>query len=274
MATVTMRSVKVVKVSKPRTPFMVAVPASTTGTKRVRRYFADQTAALAYVVALKREGFLGAEGQGNKSAAAGKVTVAECAALWIARHQQARLGYSQIKIVLNRLVARFGKDPIDSVDHRQLDSWIRSLAEKLSPTYVHNHFRIVRRFFNFCQDFLEVVPRNPMKRLQEPRLEHVDPAILTPEQMKACLEVAKNGIPGENDRRLLAYSRLVGLPAFEPREILRQQWEDIDWGHGEIYVRQPKRVRGWRPRHVEILPALRRHLEPVAIRETRSFPAA
>ena len=63
-----MRSIKVVKVSKPRTPFMVAVPASTTGTKRVRRYFADQTEALAYVVALKREGFLGAEGQGNKSA--------------------------------------------------------------------------------------------------------------------------------------------------------------------------------------------------------------
>ena len=202
------------------------------------------------------------------------VAVAECAALWIARHQQARLGYSQIKIVLNRLVARFGKDPIDSVDHRQLDSWIRSLAEKLSPTYVHNHFRIVRRFFNFCQDFLEVVPRNPMKRLQEPRLEHVDPAILTPEQMKACLEVAKKiDIPGENnDRRLLAYLALGGFAGLRTAEILRQQWEDIDWGHGEIYVRQPKRVRGWRPRHVEILPALRRHLEPVAMKGNKVLP--
>ena len=255
-----MRSVRVVKVSKPRTPFMVAVPASTTGTKRVRRYFADQTAALAYVVALKREGFLGAEGQGNKSSA-GKVTVAECATLWIARHQQARLGYSQVKIVLNRLVAKFGKDPIDSVDHRQLDSWIRSLAEKLSPTYVHNHFRIVRRFFNFCQDFLEVVPRNPMRRLQEPRREHVDPEILTPEQMRTCLEAA------DGDRRLTAYLALGGFAGLRTQEILRQQWEDIDWANGEIYVRQPKRVRGWRPRHVEILPALRRHLEHLALKE-------
>ena len=64
MATIAMRSVKVVKVSKPRTPFMVAVPANVTGSKRVRRYFKDRETALAYVISVKQQGFLGAEGQG------------------------------------------------------------------------------------------------------------------------------------------------------------------------------------------------------------------
>jgi integrase len=128
---------------------------------------------------------------------------------------------------------------------------------------VHNHYRIVRRFFSFCQDFLEVTPRNPMRKLQEPRLEHQEPEILTPEQMRACLAYCSE----VRDHRLTAYLALGGFAGLRTEEILRQRWEDIDWEHGEIYVRQPKRVRGWRPRHVEILPALRRHLEHLALKE-------
>jgi hypothetical protein len=121
------RSPKVVEVSKPRTPWMVAVPADITGTKRVRRYFKDREAALAYVITLKQQGFLGAEGQGSNSA--GKVTLGECAALWIARHQEARLTFFQVRQVLNRLVARHGRDAIESVGHRELDLWLRSLSD-------------------------------------------------------------------------------------------------------------------------------------------------
>ena len=249
------RSIKVVAVSKPRTPWLVAVPADVTGSKRIRRYFRDREKALAYVVALKQQGFLGAEGQASN--AAGKVTLGECAALWIARHQQARVTFYQVRNVLNRLVARHGRDAIDAVGHRELDAWLRSL-NGLSPVSVHNHFRITRRFFGWCQDFLEVIPRNPMKRLQERRLEHQEPAILTPDQMAACLEAANS------ERRLTAYLALGGFAGMRTQEIVNQRWDDIDWAAGEIYVRQPKRVGGWRPRHVEILPALRRHLEHLA----------
>jgi integrase len=97
--------------------------------------------------------------------------------------------------------------------------------------------------------------------LQERRLEHQEPEILTPDQMRACLEAA-NG-----ERRLTSYLALGGFAGLRTEEILRQQWSDIDWAGGEIYVRQPKRVGGWRPRHVEILPALRRHLEPLALKD-------
>ena len=198
---------------------------------------------------MRQQGFLGAEGQG--ATGAGKTTLGECAELWLARLEAHHPTYYQARQVLNRLVARHGRDPVDAVGHRELDAWLRSLSE-LSPVTQHNYWRITRRFFGWCQDFLEVVPRNPMKRLQERRLEHQDPEILTPDQMRACLAATVG------ERRLLAYIALGGFAGLRTDEVLRQDWADLDWAAGEIYVRQPKRVAGWPPRHVEILPALRR----------------
>jgi integrase len=166
---------------------------------------------------------------------------------------------------MNRLVARHGGDPIDMIGHRELDAWLRSLSH-LAPITQHNYWRITRRFFGWAQDYLEVIARNPMKKLQERRLEHQEPEILKPEQMRACLEAAAG------ERRLTAYLCLGGFAGLRTVEILRQRWDDIDWMAGEIYVRQPKRVAGWRPRHVEILPALRRHLEPLALKEGAILP--
>ncbi len=48
--------------------------------------------------------------------------------------------------------------------------------------------------------------------------------------------------------------RLGGFAGLRTEEILR--WpvgKDIDWDAGEIYVRNPKKVAGWKPRNVEIL---------------------
>jgi integrase len=85
--------------------------------------------------------------------------------------------------------------------------------------------------------------------------------------MRVCLLHASE----VRDHRLTAYLALGGFAGLRTEEILRQRWEDIDWDAGEIYVRNPKRVRGWRPRHVEILPALRRHLEHVALLQDKIF---
>ena len=148
-----MRSIKVVKVAKPRTPFMVAVPASVTGTKRVKRYFKEREAALAYVIQIKQAGFLGAE---KPRSSTSTVTLGEAAALWIARHEQTRQTFLQVRQIMNRLVAQHGRDPIDTVDHRMLDTWLRSLST-LAPVTRHNYWRITRRFFGWCHDYLEVI---------------------------------------------------------------------------------------------------------------------
>ena len=73
---------------------MVAIPQAITGTKRMRRYFKDRAAATAYVIAVRMQGFLGAEGQGANGAP-GKATLAECAALWIARLEEHRRRFSK-----------------------------------------------------------------------------------------------------------------------------------------------------------------------------------
>jgi integrase len=238
---------------------MVAIPASITGTKRVRRYFSNREAALAYVVRVKQNGFLGAEGAKSDP---GKPTLAECSALWLAKHESDGIGIFQVRTVLNRLVKRFGRDAIDSISHVELDSFFRSLRDRgLGPTTVHNHWRITRRFFNYCRDYLEVVNKNPFAKLKERPREHVEPHILTPAEMKSCLEAASG------DRRSLAFLCLGGFAGLRTAEILRLQWSDLDWVGGEIFVRQPKRVAAWRPRRVHILDALRRHLEPLALKD-------
>ena len=259
------KGVRLLKTSHPRVPWQVTIPARVTGTKRVRKSFANYEAALAYRIRIKQEGFLAVEGQAQ--ATGGAVTLGECAALWLARLEPHRQTFFQCRQVLNRLVERHGRAPVVAVGHRELDAWLRSL-NGLAPVTQHNHWRITRRFFNFCRDFLEVVPRNPMVKLKERRLEHVDPAVLAPEQMAACLEAAE----GICDRKLLAYLALGGFAGLRTAEILRQRWEDIAWAGGEIYVRQPKRVGGWRPRHVEILPPLQRHLEHLAGKEGPVVP--
>ena len=155
--------------------------------------------------------------------------------------QHHRPTFFQARQVLNRLTARHGRDSLERVGHREVDAWLRSLSG-LAPVTQHNHWRITRRFFGFCQDYLEVIVRNPMKRLQEPRLEHQEPAILTPGQMRECLG-AVLPVP-----RSTAYLTLGGFAGLRSGEILHLHWEDIDWGNGEVFVRMPKRVGGWRPR--------------------------
>ena len=153
----------------------------------------------------------------GQTQASDDVTLGECAALWLARHEQKRVTFFQIRQVLTPLIARHGKDPI-AISHRELDAWLRSLSH-LAPVTQHNYWRVTRRFFNFCRDYLEVITRNPMAKLQERRLEHQDPAILTPDQMRACLEAA------QGERRLMAYLALGGFAGLRTEEILRQRWE-------------------------------------------------
>ncbi len=58
---------------------------------------------LAYVISVKQQGFRSAEGQGTSTSSSSKVTLGECAALWIARHEELRMTFFQVRQVPNRL---------------------------------------------------------------------------------------------------------------------------------------------------------------------------
>jgi integrase len=234
---------------------MVPVPKAFTGTKRVRKYFATKDEAGMYIARIIAGGYVHAD---TREVTVGKTTVGECAEVWMARHEDKKPTLKQIRQPLSSLIARHGRDAIDQITHVHLDAWLRSI--KLSPTTKHNYFRITRRFFSFCHQWLEVIPRNPMMKVPRPKKEFQDPEILTPKQMQACLDVAE----AEGNLPLIAYLCLGGFAGIRTEEILRMDWDDFNWTNGEVWVRKPKKVGGWRPRSVEMLPALRRHLDWIA----------
>lgn len=255
---------------KPYTPFEVAVPASITGTRRVRKYFATRSEADAYLVRVRTRGFTNAE----QRADAGKVTLAECADTWQARHEsKARGTFFQIRRVLQSLRDKHGQDAIELLTHRELEVWFAGIGGSIINR--RNYYKIASRFFDFCKDWLEVIPRNPFIKISLPEMVHKEPEILSPETMRKCLIAAGSGAPdvfapkSREDLQLLAHFCLGGFAGLRTSEILNLHWEDILWQKGEIYVRQPKRVKGWRPRYVEILPPLRRHLETAALKSGR-----
>lgn len=131
----------------------------------------------------------------------------------------------------------------------------------------HNYYGIVKRFFKWCHEKEEFIARNPMIKVDEPKVERQEPAVLTPQQMKTCLEAAM-----DKSVALLAYLTLGGFAGIRTEEILRMNWEHINWTDGHICILKPKRVTRWRPRNVEILPTLRHYLEPVALKNGPIFP--
>jgi integrase len=114
-------------------------------------------------------------------------------------------------------------------------------------------------------DWLEIIPRNPFKkvRLRDDRSGPTVIAVLSPAMMEKCLAyAAKQPEPARS--RLTAYLCLGGFAGLRTEEILEAHWEDLHFAEGEVFVRQPKRVRGWKPRYVEMLPVFHRFMAGLA----------
>ena len=158
-----------------------------------------------------------------------------------------------------------GNAPIDSLTHREIETWLRGINK--APMTRCNYYRIAKRFFKWCHEKEEFVARNPMIKVDEPKVDRQEPEVLTPQQMKICLEAAM-----DKNVALLAYLTLGGFAGIRTEEILRMNWEHINWTDGHICVLKPKRVTRLRPRNVEILPPVRHYLEPFALKNGPIFP--
>jgi integrase len=254
---------------KPSTPWMVAVPKIVTGTKRVRKFFRTRGDALDYISRVYSLGYVKADWRENPSEA-GKATLAQCVSQFLTvRYEPGAVINNrtlvQEKQILGSLVARYGNAPIDTLTHREIETWLRGINK--APMTRCNYYRIAKRFFKWCHEKEEFVARNPMIKVDEPKVDRQEPEVLTPQQMKTCLEAAM-----DKNVALLAYLTLGGFAGIRTEEILRMNWEHINWTDGHICVLKPKRVTRWRPRNVEILPALRHYLEPFALKSGPIFP--
>ena len=250
---------------------MVAVPKSITTTKRVRKFFAARGEALNYISRLMNPsvGYVKADwredhsGEGNHRPA-----LSQCVSLFLGvRYDPGTTGnrsFVQEKQILGNLVSQYGSVPIDQLTHHQIEMWLR--RTKKAPVTRSNYYRIARRFFNWCHEKEEFILRNPMLKVDPPKVHWTEPEVLTVEQMQVCLDAAV-----DRDVALLAYLCLGGFAGIRTIEILRMSWEDINWADGHIGVLKPKKVSRWRPRNVEMFPVFRRHLEPFASKQGPIF---
>jgi integrase len=261
---------------------MVVVPKSFNGSKRQRFFFKTEEEAQFYCNNLSPANYASFDPHpmtaGGRDRDPTLRSLEACARDWMGRFTMARPMFFQVRQVLQPLIARFGRHPIQSIGVQELDTWLRSLASKYSPTTQHNYWRRTRQFFNHCHDF-GWIASNPMKILKEPDFKRPNRPIMKPEHMRRCLELAKG------DRALTAYLCLGGFAGIRTSEILALDWDDLFWEENQIRVRKGKEVDNadakevWLSadeddedeeisgdRMVTMEPAFRRHLEPVALK--------
>jgi integrase len=261
-----------------RPRFLIDVPPSRTGTKRARRYFESWEAADAYRRRVAGPGgFFGAEQNHTQEESTAK-PLAFCVADWISkvygndRNPSERTRVSgQVWSIGKRLSEKFGKRPIDLIKPEELEDWFQEMP--LAPVTRENYWRVTKRFFKWCHERAEVIDRNPMIKVDPPKVPYEPPNILTPAQMQASLGAA------QGDVEAMAWLCLGGFCGLRSCEIYRLDWEDINWVDGIINIRRPKRVPRWHPRFLEeekpregdgpntrFFQTLRRHLEPIALK--------
>lgn len=228
---------------------MVDLPKSVTGSKRIRKFFAKNDDAVAYLSRVKRLGFDGADLRTGP----GAVTIADLCEMWM-QHKAGLKGASmaQIRMVCKNLTEAKGKMDSAQFTHREADAWIKSIEG--GPTHKRNFHRVAKRMFDWAANWAEIIPRNPFIKVEVPQGDRKEIQVLRPEMFRKMLKSA-NGLPDNERGPLLAYLALGAFAGLRTCEIERAKWDDI--GDTEIYVSQPKRTkRGLRPRFVEVLPAL------------------
>jgi integrase len=251
---------------KPSTPWMVAVPKAFTQTKRVRKFFQTRGEALDYISRIFRSGYVRADIR-QSPVEIGKATLSQCVTQFlVVRYEPGETNNDTLKQerqILGSFTSRYGNTPIDAFTHREIETWLRtSCAGKADQTRA-NYYAIAKRFFKWCHEKEELIDRNPFIKVDEKlkRVDRTEPEVLTPEQMRICLEATMG-----KDVALLAYVVLGGFAGIRTAEILRMNWEEINWTDGYIHVLRAKKVSRWRPRNVDILPPFRRHLKPFALK--------
>lgn len=143
------------------------------------------------------------------------------------------------------IVAKFGKKLIGNVSQLELQLYFDSLAKTLAPASLAT----VRYLFSSCfqkATRLGVIPRNPVRFTDPPRLKKPELRILDEADVEKILEVAKDGnykapLHGEARKYTLHRNYLILLLAaasgMRIGEILGLTWSCVDFDGARIEVR-------------------------------------
>jgi len=184
----------------------VDIPATLAGT-RIRKFFTSreeaENEAAAFRARIALKGTAGIEADNSHL-----LTVADAIRrFWSRKESVQGVHRRNFMTHLNRLSEQFGSAPISLINPIDLeDHWNRPTW---GPTSRNHCFRYLRMFFNWCARY-ELIPRNPILRVDAPRAAEAPRAILTPEQMTAALAAATPPL-----RAFLALGGFAGLRTTE-----------------------------------------------------------
>jgi integrase/recombinase XerD len=185
------------------------------------------------------------------------------AAFWSYMQRRGRTPATRVKYAayLDPFVAWIGDRDLDTItavmiELEWLGSWYTDFEQRYgrppAPKTVANHMTALDSFFTFLVRF-DFVARNPMDRIDPPKLVQRPNDALTPTEVDALLAACHS----PQERAIVPFLLLTGLRSGSELPYLLNR--DIDLAAGTITVRHSKTPRGRRV--VPILPELRCHLE-------------
>ena len=164
------------------------------------------------------------------------------------------------KRCLKNFCIAFGERDIATISNNEIEDWI--YRNKGSGAHGKmNDYRFVHAFFQWC--FRKaILSRNVVSMIDKPVIDSKEPVSLSIKQARDLLFYATE----IDNMSMLPYFAIGIFAGVRPREIIRAEWEDLDWDENIIRVRQRKGLIKY-TRSVELPPICVKWLDHCDSRE-------
>jgi len=173
---------------------------------------------------------------------AGNLTVKAAITGLISGKEAENLRERSVRDLRNRLdifAQTFGDKLVGEITQTEIENWLRDLrgisdrsADDLSARSKKNYLITVRTFFNWAISKGYRATENPALKISTPKIDWVQPSILTVEETQKLLNAAKV----EQEGRLLASVVLGVFAGIRSNEIMRLDWSAIDLAEGILTI--------------------------------------
>lgn len=228
--------------SRPKSPWKLEIRERFAG-KKIRRFFNSELAAWEAgerMTAQIRE-------RGTKSLEVDGVTVSAAVRMFQAGRNDTGYHLEHMTRYLRLFVDKYGTLGLSTIGPLELDAFWKRPQWPEGKSTRRQAFSCIRTFFNWAERYDVLRERNPIRRVNPPKIPLPLRNILTPADMAQLVERA--------DTEQKAWLCLGGFAGLRVEEIIHLEPADIDWKMKEIHVDDGKTGE----RYVKVLPALERH---------------
>jgi len=153
-------------------------------------------------------------------------------------NREATTVYGYQKIIHIHLIPAMGNIPLQKLSPQQIQRYYAAKIrkEKLSPNTVRKHHDLLSAALKMAvrQDLLI---SNPIEKVMPPRKTPVEISFYSPEELKRLLNLVKGD-------RLEVVVKLAGYLGLHREEILGLTWDNVDFEHRLIFIRQARTAAG------------------------------